>query len=121
MLEGNMVIRLLGTIAGFVILASFVGFNLDNKCNVSLIFKTFENVPVFITIMISFSAGLLFTLPFALTHRVKKAKKEKQNNVPAAVKDKKEKNDKKEKAENTAENKHEENTQTTELETGSPV
>ncbi|MBQ1948896.1 MAG: hypothetical protein II367_01920 [Treponema sp.] len=116
-----MVIRLLGTIAGFVILASFVGFNLDNKCNVSLIFKTFENVPVFITIMISFSAGLLFTLPFALTHRVKKAKKEKQNNVPAAVKDKKEKNDKKEKAENIAENKHEENTQTTELETGSPV
>ena len=71
-----MVIRLIGTIIIIVIMAFFVGFNLDNKCNVNPLFKTFENVPVFITIMISFAAGIIFTLPVALSFRHKKAKKE---------------------------------------------
>ncbi|MBQ1629587.1 MAG: hypothetical protein II098_10610, partial [Treponema sp.] len=61
-----MVIRLIGTIIIIVIMAFFVGFNLDNKCNVNLLLKTFENVPVFITIMISFAAGIIFTLPVTL-------------------------------------------------------
>lgn len=73
-----MVIRLIGTIIIIVIMAFFVGFNLDNKCNVNLLFKTFENVPVFITIMISFAAGIIFTLPVALSFRHKKAKKDQQ-------------------------------------------
>ena len=30
-----MIIRLLGTILSLVVLAFFVGFNLDNKCNVN--------------------------------------------------------------------------------------
>lgn len=59
-------------------MAFFVGFNLENKCNVNLLFKTFENVPVFITIMISFATGIIFTLPVALSLKHKKAKKEEQ-------------------------------------------
>lgn len=89
-----MVIRLIGTIIIIVIMAFFVGFNLDNKCNVNLLFKTFENVPVFITIMISFATGIIFTLPVALSFRHKKAKKEEQK------KEKKEKKSLLKKAEN---------------------
>ena len=89
-----MVIRLIGTIIIIIIMAFFVGFNLDNKCNVNLLFKTFENVPVFITIMISFAAGIIFTLPVALSFRHKKAKKEEQK------KEKKEKKSLLKKAEN---------------------
>ena len=73
-----MVIRLIGTIIIIVIMAFFVGFNLDNKCNVNLLLKTFENVPVFITIMISFAAGIIFSLPVTLAFKHKKAKKEEQ-------------------------------------------
>lgn len=57
--------KLLGTIIVLVVVTIFCGFNLDNKCNVSFGFYNFENVSVFITVMISFFAGILITLPFA--------------------------------------------------------
>lgn len=140
-----MVIKLLGTIAGLVVLAFFMGFNLDNKCNVNILFKTFENVPVFITIMISFAAGILFTLPFAFGHKILKAKKAKEKEEKKAEKTKKpgffaknkksEENntnspekksdsteDKNSEVKNTEEKTNtSEESQTTELETGSPV
>lgn len=71
-----MVIRLLCTIATLVLLAFFVGFNLDNKCDVNLLVHTFEDVHIFITIIISFAAGSLFTLPLIFMHKAKKAKAE---------------------------------------------
>ncbi len=117
-----MVIRLLGTIASVVLLAFFVGFNLDNKCNVSLIVKSFENVPVFITIMISFVCGIIFTMPFTfsiLAKRAKKAKKAAKGEKEAVSGEKKTDSAKSEPEK--IEKKPEENVQNTELETGSPV
>ena len=64
-----MIIKLLGTILSLVVLAFFIGFNLDNKCNVNVLFYTFQNVPVFITIIISFVVGVLFTMPFAFSYK----------------------------------------------------
>ena len=77
-----MVIRLIGTIVAIIIMAFFVGFNLENKCDVSLLFATFKDVPVFITIMLSFAVGILFTLPVALSIRFKKNKKEEKKDSP---------------------------------------
>ena len=71
-----MIIRLIFTIICLVILACFAGFNLDNKCNVNLLVHTFENVPVFVSIIISFAAGVIFTLPFALFSKKRKSSKE---------------------------------------------
>ncbi len=76
-----MIIRLLGTILSLVVLAFFVGFNLDNKCNVNMLVHTFQNVPVFITIIISFVVGVLFTMPFAFSYKSQKKKEAKNNQV----------------------------------------
>ena len=69
-----MIVRLIGTLIVLVLIAFFAGFNLDNKCSVNLLVHEFENVPVFFTIIISFVAGILFSLPFALIHRSSKQK-----------------------------------------------
>ncbi len=73
-----MIFRLITTIIAMVALAFFVGFNLENKCDVNIIFYTFRQTPVFFTIIISFVTGVIFTLPFAFIHRSAKKNKEKQ-------------------------------------------
>lgn len=85
-----MIIKLLGTILSLVVLAFFIGFNLDNKCNVNVLFYTFQNVPVFITIIISFVVGVLFTMPFAFSYKSEKKKQAKVKEV--ASKETKKKN-----------------------------
>lgn len=70
-----MVAKLIGVIIGIIFIACFAGFNLDNSCNINLLFHTFENVPVFFTVLISFAIGMICALPFALVHRVKKSSK----------------------------------------------
>jgi uncharacterized integral membrane protein len=61
-----MPLKLIGTIILLIAVTIFCGFNLDNKCNISFVFYTFENVSVFITVMVSFFAGILVMTPFAL-------------------------------------------------------
>ena len=73
-----MIANVISIIIGIVFIAFFAGFNLDNKCDVSLVFYTFKNIPVFFTILVSFAIGMLCSLPFALIHRNKKAKKIKE-------------------------------------------
>lgn len=83
-----MIAKLISIIAGIVFIAFFAGFNLDNKCNVSLVFYTFKNVPVFFTILVSFAIGMICSLPFALIHRNTKTKKAKApKEKKAAAKD----------------------------------
>ena len=48
-----------------VLIAIFTGFNLGNVCDVNVIFHTFHKVPVFITIIVSFVAGIVVALPFS--------------------------------------------------------
>ncbi|MBP3708871.1 MAG: hypothetical protein J6I73_00460 [Treponema sp.] len=48
-----------------ILIAVFTGFNIGNTCNVNVIFHTFESVPVFITIIVSFVAGVIVALPFS--------------------------------------------------------
>ena len=48
-----------------VLIAIFTGFNLGNVCDVNVIYHTIHKVPVFITIIISFIAGIVVALPFS--------------------------------------------------------
>lgn len=57
-----MVFKLILTILIIVLISFFTGFNLQNICNIWLFGKTFSDVPVFITALISFAAGILVTL-----------------------------------------------------------
>ncbi len=52
-----------------VLLVVFIGFNIENRCNVSFVFHTLEDVPVVVTILSSFALGLVAALPFALRRR----------------------------------------------------
>lgn len=58
-----MVFKLIFTIALLVAVAVFSGFNLDNRCNIWLFGKVFTNAPIFMTILVSFAAGIVVTLP----------------------------------------------------------
>ena len=66
--------RLIRTIVVFAIILLFIGFNLgdDYKCNINLIFKIIPNVPVFLVVFCSFILGMLSTLPFILSHNLRK-------------------------------------------------
>ena len=67
-----MIVRLISSIVALVIIAFFAGFNLENKCDVNLLFYTFKDAPVFFTVVFSFVAGVIFTIPFAFFSRTKK-------------------------------------------------
>jgi uncharacterized integral membrane protein len=73
--------RLIGVIAISVILLLFIGFNIgeSHSCDLSLGFHTFPNVPVFLTVFISFMLGMLFSLPFIFLK--KNPKKEKHGKI----------------------------------------
>ena len=79
----------------------FIGFNVQNLCSISLIFHTFENVHVFMPIMIAFLIGILVMVPFVIKARLSSdhtsAKPSKEKNVTVDKpknKTKKEKNQK---------------------------
>ncbi len=64
----------------------FVGFNLENACNINLVFKTYENVPVFLTVLISFASGVIIAFLFSVGMRIsgseKKVKQVKEKKQP---------------------------------------
>ena len=64
--------RLIFFVIVVVLATIFVGFNLGNACDVSLIFHDFKNVPVFITIIVSFLLGIIVMLPFAFGKKNRK-------------------------------------------------
>lgn len=67
--------KLVAFIAVMSIVLVFVGFNLDNRCDISIMFVKFEQVPVVITILASFVLGLLaaLVLSFGRGAKAKKA------------------------------------------------
>jgi uncharacterized integral membrane protein len=66
--------RLIGFILALVIITAFIGFNLDNACNVSFGFLHLEQVPVYLTVFSSFVAGMIVVLPFAFGRSMKRKK-----------------------------------------------
>ena len=58
--------RLIGFLIILIIFAVFSAFNLSNRSDISLAFYTFKNVPIFLSLLVSFILGSLFVLPFTL-------------------------------------------------------
>lgn len=67
-----MIFKLIVLIAFAIIEAFFIGFNLDYRCNIWFFFTEFKNVPVFLSLLISFAAGVLITIPLMLLRKKKK-------------------------------------------------
>ena len=40
-----------------IIVTLFIGFNLDNRCDVSFIVYTFHDVPIFVSLLFAYVAG----------------------------------------------------------------
>ena len=76
--------RLIIFIVVCAIFVAFITFNLENKCDISFGIASFSEVPVFVTIFVSFVLGLLCALPLSL-HIRKKPQKEKKTNIETPV------------------------------------
>ena len=59
--------RLIIFIIIIVLLLAFIILNIDNKCDISLGFRAFKEIPIFITAFFSFLLGLLFSIPLAFS------------------------------------------------------
>lgn len=71
-----MIFKLVVFIIAIVAFAFFAGFNLDNKTDIWLFFKTYHDVPVFMNSLISFAFGALCSLPLVLLVRYKRESKD---------------------------------------------
>ena len=68
----------------------FIGFNLNNRCDISFGFIVLESVPVFLTAFASFGIGLICAIPFAIRSRGKKSRNAGES-IPAPAKGRKQK------------------------------
>lgn len=75
-MEDFMPWKLVGFIICLVLGTCFAGFNLENSCNISFGFHTFENIPIFFSLIVAFACGVVVTLPFTVIK--KKSSKEKK-------------------------------------------
>jgi hypothetical protein len=64
--------RFITAIVVFAGLLTFITFNRSYQCNISFGFTEFKDVPVFLTIFISFALGLFCAFPLALKLRKRK-------------------------------------------------
>ena len=59
-------IRLISVIVVFAVFLCFIIFNLPNKCDISLGFVAFKDVPIFLSALCSFVLGMLVSVPMML-------------------------------------------------------
>jgi len=85
--------RLILFILIFALLVVFISFNLNNKCDLSFGFKTITDVPVYLTIFISFVIGFFCTLPFIIYAGIRRKNTGHFDSVNNAKKDKKQAKD----------------------------
>ena len=60
--------KLILFILSVTLVTIFIGFNLENSCDVSFGFYTFQKVPIFMSILFAFAAGVFIMLPFTFGH-----------------------------------------------------
>ena len=61
-----------------LMLVLFMGFNLSNRGDISVIFYVFKDVPIFLSMLFAFLLGNIAVLPFLISSRHKMKKAEKQ-------------------------------------------
>jgi len=67
-----MIRRLIVFIIIFAVFLTFITLNLENKCDIRFGFTTLHEVPVFLTVFISFIVGFVFALPLVFGIKRKK-------------------------------------------------
>jgi hypothetical protein len=67
--------KLIAFLAILLVITFFIGFNLDNRCDVSFIFYKYHDVPIFISLLFAYAAGAVTVLPFFIGHGKKRAGK----------------------------------------------
>jgi predicted lipid-binding transport protein (Tim44 family) len=75
--------RLLVLAVFLVLVAFFIGFNLDNRADISLGFVNFEQVLVFYAMFIAYLLGVVTTIPFAIARRMGKPAKSPKQKKPS--------------------------------------
>jgi len=76
--------RLIIFIVVCAIFVAFITFNLENRCDIGFGITTIPQVPVFVTIFVSFVIGLLCALPLSLHIKKKPLKEKKPKAEPPA-------------------------------------
>lgn len=71
-----MPVKLIGIIVLLILVTIFAGINLDNKCDISFVFHTFKDIPVFMTVIISFAIGAVLMIPFTFNRKTKNPSKD---------------------------------------------
>lgn len=66
-------------LSGLLIAAFFLGYNLENRCDISFVFYTFREVPIFVSLLFAYVAGAVSILPFLLFRKKKTGKKSPSN------------------------------------------
>jgi uncharacterized integral membrane protein len=75
--------RLIGFVLLGAVFLCFIGFNLDNRCDISVGFFTFSQVPVYLTAFSAFVLGLFLALPLVVSSRFRSRRKGKTETPPA--------------------------------------
>jgi uncharacterized integral membrane protein len=70
--------RLIQVIVVFAVILLFIVFNLENKCDISIIFKKIPDVPVYLIVFCSFILGMISTLPFIFSYQLRKKRKDEE-------------------------------------------
>jgi len=78
--------RLIVFIVVFAFFLAFIVLNLDHRCDISLGFMTFKEIPVFLSSLFSFVLGMLFAVPliFSLGKRKKKKSESDEDGVSSS-------------------------------------
>jgi hypothetical protein len=69
--------RLIGCVVILILLLGFIGFNLENRCDISFGPRgllTLSQVPVYFTAFAAFILGMLCSIPLVISLRTKKPK-----------------------------------------------
>ncbi len=82
-----MSLKLLSFLSSLVLITLFIGFNLDNRCDVSFIFYTFRDVPIFVSLLFAFLCGSIAVLPFVGHKKKSTGKKTPDQDKPARAKE----------------------------------
>jgi len=67
--------KLIGFLTVLLLVTFFIGFNLDNRCDISLVFYTFRNVPIFVSLLFAYACGTITLIPFFISALSKAGKK----------------------------------------------
>ncbi len=67
-----MIITLIVFLILVVFMAFFIGFNVEHSCSLWL-FKSFESLPVSVLVLLSFAAGMVFSLLLLMIYKFRKS------------------------------------------------